>query len=635
MAFDPDAYLAEPQEFDPDAYLGDTQEITTEALDSVSPPVAVEPQASGFDADVSRYMQEGMDERDAKLKAYEGRSLSEGIPDALKTIISGATTGSIGFMGGALEGILKNVKDGTYGTEEGADIVERLAMQRMGEFTRKSNTERGQEILGQIAEAVEPLESLPPVIPQAATFSAIPAQAARATIDRSSMPSIRASEMGFKSGDLSVGAAQSADDLVRAKTAAQMPVPFEGGSALTKGQATRNFEQLQFEKEIAKQGELGAPLRERVQNQTNTLISNLDALADQPGGVRTELRDIGLSIDDALIKRFDSEKMKVDKLYAEAREAGQLRDPVEISRIGLVLDDIAKFEDLSGVGGLVNGAKAYTKKNKIVDEDGNPLNVSIEDAERFRQWVNDATDLTDARQSRVRRVLISAIDDATEQAGGDLYRAARKARSNMAREFENVGITKKLLSTKKGTDERSIAYEDVFKKVFLDSPIEEINKLRGTLLRSGDDGKQAWADLKSKGVQYIKESAQSASQKDEAGNPIISPDKLNRVISQLDQKGKLESIYGKRNAQVIRDLGDIAIDLYTAPPGAINYSNTASALQVGLDMAGTFILTGGTLPAPVATTLIKGAQHIKDKKKKKRIIDSLNYLKGSGKDEEE
>jgi hypothetical protein len=194
----------------------------------------------------------------------------------------------------------------------------------------------------------------------------------------------------------------------------------------------------------------------------------------------------------------------------------------------------------------------------------------------------------------------------------------------MGRELENVGITKKLLSTKKGTEERSIAYEDVFKKIILDSPREEMNKLRGTLLKSGSDGKQAWADLKAKGVEYIKENAQSLSQSDERGNALLSPDKLNRVIKSMDDKGKLESLYGKKGAETIRDLGELSKDIFTAPPGSVNFSNTASALQVALDGFATFSFTG--VPAPALTALREASKQIKNIKTRKKINQSLNYL---------
>ena len=430
-------------------------------------------------------------------------------------------------------------------------------------------------------------------------------------------------------GSRSVGAQQTPMELQRAATAQSMPVPFEGESALTKGQVTRNFEQLQFEKEMAKRGDTGEPFRDRVENQSQTLVANLDALAELPQPFLSEYRDIGKSVDTALKSRVAKEKKKVDALYDKARAAGEMREPVDMSTIPEMLDDIERFDGVAPNAGAIR--REAIKRGAVIEADDGMMagNMTLEDSEMLRAFVNEATDLSKPQQARIRRIAISAIDDATENAGGDIFKEARKARAKMGREFENVGITKRLLATKKGTDERSIAYEDVFKKVLLDSPIEEINKLRGTLLKSGAGGKQAWTDLKSKGIEFIKENAQSASQADSKGNPLLSTDKLNKVISSMDEGGKLEALYGKRGAQVLRDLGDLARDIHTAPPGAINHSNTASALAVALDSMGGFLVTG--VPAPVISTLKGVTKYVKSNKTKKQIEHSLNYLERQNK----
>lgn len=113
----------------------------------------------------------------------------------------------------------------------------------------------------------------------------------------------------------------------------------------------------------------------------------------------------------------------------------------------------------------------------------------------------------------------------------------------------------------------------------------------------------------------------SASQLDERGNPTMSPDKLNRAIAALDKDGKLEALYGKRQAQTIRDLGDIANVIFTAPPGAINTSNTASALKTALDAFGTFAFTG--VPIPAVKAINEAARYAKDRKLRARIQDAL------------
>ena len=542
--------------------------------------------------------------------------------ETVGALASGATLGMAGQALGSIEGIIKEVAAGNFGTKEAADRIEQLAMKRSGQGTRAPKTELGQEVVEGIGQALDPLNAVAP-LSMNIQGALVGARAPKINIKSSSLMA----ERGKKTlSDKSVGAAQTGKELERATTAESLG--FTGDSALTKGQVTRNFELLQFEKEAAKIGETGLPLRNRIESQTQTIMSNLDALADQPSPLRTELRDIGRSVDSALVARAESLKNRVDAQYERARRAGEMREPVNLSSLPDALADMSRFD---GVAPNSKSIRAEALRvGAVVDNDGLKAGVmTLDDIENFRGFVNEVTDLSSPQQSRIRRIALSAIDDATENAGGDLYRKARRSYSAMANELENTGITKRLLATKKGTTERSVAYEDVFKKIILDSPIEEINKLRGTILKSGDQGKQVWADIKAKGIEYIKENAQSASQSDAKGNPLLSVDKLNKTISVLDSQGKLDKIYGAKNAQVLRDLADLSKDMFTAPPGAINFSNTSSALAVALDSLGTFAVTG--VPAPVATTLKASLKYVKDAKTKSRIRESLNYLQNSSK----
>jgi hypothetical protein len=92
-------------------------------------------------------------------------------------------------------------------------------------------------------------------------------------------------------------------------------------------------------------------------------------------------------------------------------------------------------------------------------------------------------------------------------------------------------------------------------------------------------------------------------------------------VRSFDQDGKLEALYGKRQAQVLRDLAELASDIYTAPPGAINTRNTASALQVAMDSLVTFGATG--VPAPAMTALKEATKYVKNRKTKARIQAAL------------
>jgi hypothetical protein len=246
----------------------------------------------------------------------------------------------------------------------------------------------------------------------------------------------------------------------------------------------------------------------------------------------------------------------------------------------------------------------------------------------LRKFINAAANWQDPRSAAIAKRVIGAIDESTEDKGGKLYRAARKLRSEYANEFENVGLTSKLINTRRGTSERQIALEDVFDKVIVSSKVDEMNKLRSTLLKSGPEGRQAWNDLKAAGIDRIKNASLSASARDSQGNPVLSPDKLARVVRDMDATGKLESLYGKKQAQILRDLAEIASVIYTAPAGAINTSNTASALRVALDSVGTFAVTG--IPAPAATALKEASKYIADRKTKARINESLKGVSQEG-----
>lgn len=555
-----------------------------------------------------------------------------GAGEAALTAVTGATSGTLGFLGGTAEGLAESVLTGQFGTQDAVRLVQERAMKRAGQMTYQPRTEEGIEAVETVAGIAGQIPAYVPIVGQAGTIArstqaaAIPVEAAArrgAQVAQQAAARVAEPIAGVvRPGRVGAGAQATPEALRRVTIAEQMPVPFTGKSGLTEGQRTRDFAQLQFEKETAKLGEVGAPLRERVANQTATLVQNFDAMVDRLEPIAVDPRDLGKAVDRAIVTKAEVRRREIRDAYERARTAGELQAPVTLNDLATAAADVTRFE---GVAGNVSPIKREAVRLGVLaeDADGNLIAQpsSLENTELLRQFVNQATDWTDKRQGLMARKINAAIDAGTEGQGGELYRAARKKRERYANEFENVGLTQKLLSTKRGTDERQIAFEDVFDKVIIASPTDEMNKVRRTLVTSGPEGKQAWNDLRAATVNYIKEKSLSASQRDEMGNPLVSPDKLNRTITSLDKEGKLEQLFGKKQAQQIRDLGQISIDIYTAPPGAVNFSNTASALQVALDSVLTFGITG--VPAPVATTLREASKYVKNRQTKARIRDAL------------
>lgn len=563
-------------------------------------------------------------------------------------LATGATGGAVGMVGGTLKGLAEQILAGQFGTQEAARAVQDAAAKGSQALTYMPRTQAGQEMTQSMGQALG--DALPPVLPMIGQAGQI-GQAVRlaqpvaaATVQRAAAPVTQAVKRAGEGvqqaakgasdlvsvgktsafGDASIGAAETPVTAQRITTAQALPVPFEGKSGLTAGQASRNFSQLQFEKEIAKRADIGAPMRERVENQTATFIQNFDAMVDRLDPIATDRRAIGQGVDRALVNRAEVRRRAIRRAYEEAEAAGDMAAPVQMNGFATRMNDLTRYE---GVSPNIAAIKREAIRVGAVapDENGNlvPQQMSLRDSETLRQFVNESTDWMDRRQALFARRINESIDAATEGQGGEMYQRARRLRAQYATEFENSGLTAKLLGSKRNTSERQVAFEDVFDKVFISSPVEEMNKLRSTLLRSGAEGRQAWNDLKAEGINYIKEASLSPSQKDSAGNPLLSPDKLNRIVKQLDRDGKLESLYGKKQAQQIRDLAELSTVIYTAPPGAVNHSNTASALQVALDTVGSFTVTG--MPAPIVTALRESSKYLKDRKTKARIEATLKF----------
>jgi hypothetical protein len=571
------------------------------------------------------------------------------------TFGTAATGGTLGTIGGVLKGLSEQILSGQFGTPEAMKAVEQAAAAGGQALTYQPRTETGQEMTQSAGQFLA--TALPPVLPVIAApgqlvqtaRTSVPVvqatarrgataaqQAARATGQVLARPvqtattavretlGIEPSAPAPIPGRVSVGAAATPVELQRVATAEQLG--FVGPAGLTAGQRTRNFDDLKFEKETAKLGDVGAPLRERVSNQTANLLQQFDAMVDRTEPLLVDVRDIGKAVDKAVVNKAEVQRRRVNNAYTKAREDGSMLEPVTLDALATAAADVQRFE---GVAANVAPIRREALRLGVLaeDADGNLIAQArtIDDTELLRQFVNQSTDWTDKRQSLMAKKINSAIDAGTDGKGGESYKAARKLRENFANEFQNVGLTAKLLSTKRNTDERTIAFDDVFDKIIINAPLEEMNKVRKTLLTAGPEGKQAWNELKSNTIRFIINKALSTAQRDERGQPLVSPDKLNSAIRSLDREGKLDGLFGKQQAQQIRDLGNIAIDIYTAPPGAINFSNTASALQVALDSVATFGLTG--IPAPAVTALREASKYVKNREVKNRVQQSLKPLK--------
>jgi hypothetical protein len=416
----------------------------------------------------------------------------------------------------------------------------------------------------------------------------------------------------------SAGAAGTDLAAQRMATAESLPVPVD----LTKGQATRDFAQQRFERETAKDPNVGAPLRERFAQQNEDILRNFDTMVDMTGAEAPTLRATGEAVDAALKAQMQADKNAVRAAYKKAETAGELEQPVTLDSVVQHMNDNAPAATTAPV---LDAARKFAVKLGVAAEDdsGNLVAqpVTLATAEQFRKAINRSTNFepTNVYQSAQMKGL---IDQATDGLGGNLYQQARALRARLAQNYESHATVAKLLDMKKGTADRAVALEDVFQHTILNSSKDDVANLRRVLQRAGPNGWQAWRELQGATMRHIRDVATSGVTRDVRGNPIVSAAQLQQVVRGLDHDGKLDFVFGKRGAQQVRDIVDLARVVYTSPPGSVNTSNTASVLLAALTEAGvTGSLTG--LAVPVLSGLRLVAQQVKNRRIQQRVAEAL------------
>lgn len=558
------------------------------------------------------------------------RSLADkaiGAGEAAWSAATGMTTGAVGGLIGTAEGIADSIRQGKFGTQAGVDLAQQRAMEYMGDLTYAPKTDAGNEYLqtvGEVASALPAASGIAAELQAGGMAARQAGQAARAGLDAAGGQVAKlAPKPAMQNGALSVGAAEVGGGLEaqRAARAAELPVPVQ----LTKGQRTQDFAQQQFERETAKMGEEGAALRQRFQEQNQALVQNFDAFLDDVGTTLPETAyklQTGQKIDEALRKRSIADKARIRVAYKEAEKAGETESPVNLGSVAEYLNDnraeaglapimqaISKQIEVQGIG-----------SGSLLDGTLQVGEMTLNQAERLRKAVNKFSNGADANNLRVAGEIKQLIDSATEGAGGEKYQIARKLRKQYADNYERIGIVKNILGTKRNSSDRQIALEDVVDKVVLNGSVNDLSEVRRLLQTQGADGMAAWREMQASTIRHIRDQATKGVGQDPNGNPLVNAGQLNRIINALDSDGKLDKIFGKKGAEQLRDVRDIARDVIVSQPNAVNNSNTSSALIAALDL--TLSAMSG-LPAPVATGARALKSEVTKRKIQKKVAESL------------
>jgi hypothetical protein len=573
-----------------------------------------------------------------------------GAGETALTFGTAATGGTLGTIAGALQGLSQQILSGQFGTQEAMRAVEKAAAEGGQALTYQPRTETGQEMTqaaGQfLATAVPPVlpvvaapgqlvqatRQAAPIVQATARRGAAATQQAAQAVGQAVAKPVQAATTAVRetlgiepaapavAGRGSVGAAATPEVLRRTATAEALPVPV----TLTKGAATRDAQQLAFEKEQIK-SDLGGPLRQRAEENNLQLLQNFDTLVDMTDAQLMDLSSTGGAVVKSLTEGLTAAKNKTRAAYKAAEKAGELENNVTLNSVVDYINENIPEGDLAPVLKAAR-SKAIAVGAAVQDENGNLVAqpVTLKQAESLRQTFQRAgfEGADQFHGGSLRRV----FDTETEGMGGDLYKKARATRIEQARKYENRAIVARLIKNRKGMEDPQVASDQVFRKSILNSSPDEITFLKRVLLTSGNDGQQAWKELQGATVRHLRDEATKGMGMDSQDRPLISPAKLHQTVKALDANGRLDVMLGKQNAQIVRDLDDVVRYVTTVPPGTlVNTSGTAGTLMAAIAEAGaTGALTG--LPLPVATGLRQIVKMRKEGRTKAKINEALNAL---------
>lgn len=552
---------------------------------------------------------------------------------ALLTAPFGAAVGAARAVGT----LAAEIMSGRFGTAEAANEVERAMTDGAASATYAPRTAEGQAMLGAIGQAGQallPVAALAGPASQAAALAgsaAAQAAAAAAPIAAAgargvaaaggkALTALRPATRAGEAAGGSVGAAGVDLAALRTGLANELPVPLQ----LTRGQRARTYAEQQAEQVLASDPKIGEPIRQRYNDQRQQLAQNLDAFFDSTDARLTELRDVGTSVDKTLRGALAKEKQRVRVLYKEAEKAGELEAPVTLDGIATFFNGNTAEAQVANVIGA-SRQKAINLGLIAEQADGTVAArpTTLAQGELFRRSVGNLTNAEPTNikfGSELKRIYDEGTDALTEAA--PMYAKARKARRDMAEQFELNELTRNLIGNKRGTADRAVAFEDVLQRTVL-SPSSSLDSLRhvGQLIKkSGPEGQQTWREVQGATIRHLQERALGNVARDERGTPIFSVAKFNGDIKALDRNGKLEYMFGKRGAEQLRTLNDVAKVVFNPLPGTVNTSNTATTLAAMIDLL-TAAGTGVPMPAVSGFKLIR--DQIKDRKLRARVAEQL------------
>ena len=529
-------------------------------------------------------------------------------------VLAGGLASSIAAPLATIYGELANAAP--QGSPQARAAGEAMAAKARQQFYQP-RTQTSREILGAVGEFLQPITgALPPTLGAVGTSINALAPAALMQAGAVARPAISQATAPVRNalanvmtreqpGMVGMGAASTAEDLMRQQRLEQF------GIRATAGERERNLQKQQFESDVQRgalpgvsenvKAKLGRELGAFKVGQKEDILNQFERMTEEVGGTidRSTPRALGTFVDKTLSNIYTDKFKDYKAKYKLADDSGETLEQVPYQSL---LDYI--------------GTKSTTRREKLdpilndvaellgMNDPQKTGTISIRNLEDIYQVVGTAKDSPSARPLKD---LITKIGDG---AGGKLYQDARQARTQLAKEFEDVYRVDKLLGTKAGYKDRQVALDDVYNHIIVDGPLEEMRTVT-SLLKKTPEGQKAYQELQGYTLQRMKDLLLKKGDESEA----VRLNNFNNFVTQLDREDKLSYMFGKTGRDKLLDLKQSISDVMVKEPGAVNYPNTAGAVLRGLEAL-------QNLPVKIPGTQT-AAEFARGRQYKKQLAESL------------
>jgi hypothetical protein len=490
------------------------------------------------------------------------------------------------------------------------------------------------DLQAQLAEKKAAKEQAFQELANAPSLREAQARAAQARAAEQAQAQAQAQRAGATATPGSVGAAAVDTPRMRVERAASLPIPI----TYTRAQATKNPSDVKYGAVAAKTPYLADQVFERNAEQNAQVQQNMQVGIERTGTQAQGISptDFGQNIEKYVAKLKQERKQDYQNDYKTADAKGEFVEPVDYTP---VLNFLKKSTE---------GRPSRRNRNplyNIIEEElsaNDPTGsgkIGALQLEDVRQAINDETDFTVPREKALAAKVKSLMDKISENAGGDLYKQARKKRAQWEEDFQKQTTVRSINEIKKNTNDKAVDTEKIFDQLFLRKSGDQVRRVFDLLDNSGPEGQQLVRDIKGRFGEHILESTTKSAQLDTKGRRYVSTAELNKLVTDLDKSGKLDLVFGPEGANIYRTLNEVVAEIQTNPKEVLSTSGSGETVlgaflgTAPFTVAGELIgqattdtpVVGGMLAAAAKQAGTNLVQSRKIKKEQTKLKDFLNY----------